>query len=325
MRRSLAPLSVLALLVLGACAEPASPRVTEAGFETLYVRASVEGDELQAAASAHSNKAEPAHVDAKKFDIAFKFLVPPTASQRAVFEAAAARWEKLIKKDVPSISGTLPSCLGGVPPVSTTEVDDIVIEVVLQPIDGPGRILGSAGPCFIRNVDALPVSGLMFFDTADLAFLESLGLFDEVIVHEMGHVLGIGTLWNFRRTLRQGPATNPFFAGASATQHWHAEGGLDLLPIENIGGAGTAGGHWRESVLNNELMTGFLNLGDNPLSRITIGSLRDMGYGTNMSGEKYNLPKGAPGVPGSASASSVLDILSAEQLFTPIGIVMEQP
>jgi hypothetical protein len=27
---------------------------------------------------------------------------------------------------------------------------------------------------------------------------------DEVIVHEMGHVLGIGTLWNFGRQLLQG-------------------------------------------------------------------------------------------------------------------------
>ena len=36
----------------------------------------------------------------------------------------------------------------------------------------------------------------MFFDVADLYFLEELDLFEEVIVHEMGHVLGVGTLWN---------------------------------------------------------------------------------------------------------------------------------
>ena len=34
----------------------------------------------------------------------------------------------------------------------------------------------------------------------------------------------------------------------------------------------------RESVLGSELMTGFLNPGENPLSAITINSLRDEGY-----------------------------------------------
>jgi hypothetical protein len=32
------------------------------------------------------------------------------------------------------------------------------------------------------------------FDTADIALLDSLGLLDEVILHEMGHVIGIGSL-----------------------------------------------------------------------------------------------------------------------------------
>jgi len=64
-----------------------------------------------------------------------------------------------------------------------------------------------------------------------------------------------------------------------ANVFWNAEGGEFELPIENIGGPGTAGGHWRESLLRNELMTGFLNLGENPLSRITAGSMRDLGYG----------------------------------------------
>ena len=32
------------------------------------------------------------------------------------------------------------------------------------------------------------------------------------------------------------------------------------------------------SVFGNELMTGFLNAGRNPLSRLTIAALQDMGY-----------------------------------------------
>ena len=72
-----------------------------------------------------------------------------------------------------------------------------MINVLLQRIDGPGGILGQAGACFVRLSDGLPLYGVMFFDTDDLAFLEANSLLDEVIVHEMGHVLGFsGGIWN---------------------------------------------------------------------------------------------------------------------------------
>ena len=41
----------------------------------------------------------------------------------------------------------------------------------------------------------LPAKGVMFFDTADLAEMEREGTLNDVITHEMGHVLGIGTIW----------------------------------------------------------------------------------------------------------------------------------
>src|SRR5262249_24095573 len=41
--------------------------------------------------------------------------------------------------------------------------------------------------------------------------------------------------------------------------------------------------HWRESILANELMTGWAGPGVNlPLSRITVASLADLGYVVNM-------------------------------------------
>ncbi|MEC8832841.1 MAG: hypothetical protein VX772_10815, partial [Bacteroidota bacterium] len=152
-------------------------------------------------------------------------------------------------------------------------------------------------PRFVRTSDYLTISGVMYFDVEDLDFLEGLDLFEEVIVHEMGHVLGIGTLWNVPgRTLLQGTATSPYFAGHKANVFWNAEGGTGELPIESLYGPGTAYGHWQESTLYNELMTGFLNLGENPLSRITAGSMADLGYGAASVGEQYYLPKGTPGV-----------------------------
>ena len=270
-----------------------------------------------------------AGVDQGRFNISLKFLLPPTPRQEQVFSDAAGRWERIIIGDVPSFTGTIPSAFVGFPPAVDGTLDDIVIEVALAPIDGPGGILGQAGPQFVRTADFLTLSGVMFFDVDDLDFLESLDLFEEVIVHEMGHVLGIGTLWNtvpfgFDRTLLEGSLDNPYFSGRKANVFWNAEGGTGLLPIEAEFGPGTAFGHWDEAALNNELMTGFLNLGENPLSRITAGSMRDLGYRSASVGEQYDLPRGTPGVdPDEAPASSGegLNIASMETLLTPIGFV----
>lgn len=269
-------------------------------------------------------------VDRGRFNITLKYLSTPTPRQIEVFEAAAARWERIIIKDVPSFTGTLPSAFTGGPDVvEDGTIDDVIIEVLLAPIDGPFGILGQAGPVFVRTSDFLTLSGVMFFDVADLDFLESLDLFEEVIVHEMGHVLGIGTLWNidapdfnFSRNLLTGTLEEPYFAGKKANVFWNAEGGTEELPIESDFGPGTAFGHWDEDTLNNELMTGFLNLGENPLSRITAGSMKDLGYGSASVGESYDLPKGTLGVTAKASGSGEgLHIASMEKLLKPIGFV----
>jgi hypothetical protein len=39
--------------------------------------------------------------------------------------------------------------------------------------------------------------------------------------------------------------------------------------VENTGGSGIAGGHWRETVFGTELMAGFINEAGNPLSLMT--------------------------------------------------------
>lgn len=280
-------------------------------------------------------------VDRGRFNITLKYafqdIFPVNERQKEVFEQAAARWERIIIKDKPSFTGALPSAFDeepffdDFPPLVDGTVDDIIIEVVLAPIDGPGRILGQAGPRFVRTSDFLTLSGVMFFDVADLGFLDQLDLFEEVIVHEMGHVLGVGTLWNvapsFDRTLREGSDFNPFFAGKQANVFWNAEGGEGKLPIEGIQErVGTRFSHWDEDVLDNELMTGFLNLGENPLSRITAGSVRDLGYGAAMVGENYDLPRGTQGVtveddPHAAAHWEGLHIAEMEELLYPIGSV----
>jgi hypothetical protein len=149
----------------------------------------------------------------------------------------------------------------------------------------------------------------MRFDSADVANLEAGGTFDEVILHEMGHVLGIGSLWqvpNFFNLINYAPTTlpcrntptfttQPTFTGASARLEFNVLGGVGNPPIENGFTAGTKCVHWDENFFNNELMTGFLDSGSNPLSRMTVGSLRDLGYQVNKNpANAYSIPSCSP-------------------------------
>ncbi|MGH7536194.1 MAG: leishmanolysin-related zinc metalloendopeptidase [Gemmatimonadales bacterium] len=55
------------------------------------------------------------------------------------------------------------------------------------------------------------------------------------------------------------------------------------VPVEDQGGPGTADAHWRKSVFDNEIMTGWLNQGVNPLSAMSIASMADAGYTVALS------------------------------------------
>ena len=180
-------------------------------------------------------------------------------------------------------------------------------------IDGRGKILGRAGPCAFRE-SLIPFQGFMEFDVDDLAALEEDGVLEAVILHEMGHVLGVGSTWGDLGLL-QNPSlgtdeeVDTHFSGSLTIEAFDNAGGADYggekVPVENCAnrhrGAETCGdrrgsddGHWRESVLDTELMTPFLGSGASPLSAITIQSLADMGYTVDVSeAEAYQLPDSA--------------------------------
>lgn len=219
---------------------------------------------------------------ASAFTIEVRFLGGLTANQRSVFELAAARWSELIV-------GNLPSVL-----VEGELIDDVVIEAQGVAIDGRGSILGQAGPTHLRPGSFLPARGIMSFDTADLAALEADGGLINVIIHEMGHVLGIGTIWSRLGFLQGAGSINPTFVGGGAMEEYGVLLGTNIstpVPVANTGGPGTRDGHWRESVFGNELMTGFLDAAENPISRMTVASLEDLGYTVDRdAADPYAIP-----------------------------------
>ncbi len=249
-----------------------------------------------------SATAEP--IPPAEYDIEIRYVgTQPTDPQRAAFEQAVDRWEQIVLGDVGDELAQFPpsACY----PALDEVIDDLIIYAELVAIDGVGNVLGSAGPCLIRDSGPTGV-GRMRFDTADLASLEGSGQLDEVILHEMGHVLGFGSLWTldvYNLLVGQG-SSDPYFLGPAARAAWRVAAanitfGGNIVPVENSGGPGTRDSHWRESIARSELMTGFLNSGFNPLSAFTIGSLRDMGYVVNdaVADEFQLLPllRAAPG------------------------------
>lgn len=253
------------------------------------------------------------------FAIELQFVSTPTTAQREAFVAARDRWQSLITSELSDVAlNALPGQCGEGSPAVNRTVDDLLILVNLGPIDGPGSVLGAAGPCFIRNVSKLSAMGVMQFDTDDLEVIESAGLLQALILHEMGHVLGFGTLWTDLALLADaaGPVgADPHFTGAQATIAFDADGGSGYarglkVPVEDSGGDGTVNSHWRESVFGRELMTGFVDAGANPLSRTTVGSLADLGYTVNAAGaDPYTLFPGLRAFHGGRRFALVDDLL----------------
>jgi hypothetical protein len=149
----------------------------------------------------------------------------------------------------------------------------------------------------------------MQFDSADMASMESSGLLYSVVLHEMGHILGIGTLWEDLGLLSGAGTSNPTFRGANATAQYNQIYGTSAsgVPVEATGGSGTRDPHWRDTVFTNELMTGWAGPGTNlPLSRVTVGSLADIGYTVNYAAADAFTPTSAGLSAGRSAASSSL-------------------
>jgi hypothetical protein len=239
------------------------------------------------------------HVQPGGYNIELRFLVTPSASQQNAFVQAKQRWESVITGDIPQWSLTAQSQPCGpitLPAFSAEPVDDLIIYVQVDSIDGPGEILGSAGPCYLRPSSGFPILGIMRLDRGDLARMEIDGTLRDVITHEMGHVIGIGSLWEWNtfQLLAGAGGSDPHFTGMRGISSFQLTGGIltNGVPVENSGGGGTRDSHWRETAFDRELMTGFIDgNGLNPLSVITVASLMDMGYQVNFgAADPYLMP-----------------------------------
>ena len=106
------------------------------------------------------------------FRISLEFGPGLTREQRKIFTEAARRWQQVIRGSSSS-NGTV----AGPGPLV------LRITASAPQLDGPGRVLGRAGPTYLREWDGLPVQGIMEFDAADLAEMQQAGTLKDVILH----------------------------------------------------------------------------------------------------------------------------------------------
>lgn len=201
--------------------------------------------------------------------------------------------------------------------VSTT-LSHLVIVVTIAAIDGSGGVLGAAGPCFIQpGAGVLSLTGKMNFDIADVDDLIFDGSFESVILHEMGHVLGIGTLWDNANLIVNPVFVNnvavnfnlqPEFRGTAAIDEYRVltgdnsetfvpiedgtNNGVEFFDRSNNQGQGSIDGHWDKNFMEGELMEFQIQSGATPpISRTTIASLQDIGYTVNLAlADAYSVP-----------------------------------
>src|SRR5690606_4810531 len=93
-----------------------------------------------------------------QYCIDLRFIDPLTPAQYDAFQAARQRWEQIITGDLPPVQVNVPADVckdseGEVlvnTPALNEIIDDLVVFVQTDSIDGEGSVLGAAGPCFIR-------------------------------------------------------------------------------------------------------------------------------------------------------------------------------
>lgn len=259
------------------------------------------------------------------------------SAHRAVFEEAAARIERTITAGLPPLNVAGVSCGSGADEIPIREeVHGLLILVSVRSL-GTGT-LAQSGPCIVRSRSGLPLVAVLRFNSAYVSDYHQNGQLGTVVLHEMFHTLGFGTIWCEKKLLSGARVSGgecsalPVFTGRQALSAAKAQNGAPAawtsLLAEDLGGAGTMLSHWRESVFHTELMTGWVEPtpAENPLSAMTIASLADLGYTVDLSqadaSPAYVVP--SPSTSALRAPSSAAIFVGDDVLREP-PVVVEEP
>ncbi len=225
------------------------------------------------------------------FDIELVFLDDFTEMEQEVWRQVVYRWEAAIQMDLPDYTFSARrnlQCGDHSINISAGErIDDLRIYITsFDHIDPYGRAVGGYGGIELsRSGSLMPIIGCIGINE----YQEDFHNIWKIGLHEVGHVLGIGTTWaSMLRNLHG----DTHFAGPQAIAAFDQAGGTDYqgakVPVQRHSDPSFDKVHWRGSVMSSELMTQWA-WGD--LSAITLGALSDLGYTVDFSAaDPYELP-----------------------------------
>ena len=270
-----------------------------------------------------------------------------TESREAAFVNAVNHWMRILSRmelpDSPLPPGTQLGCGEAATEQRMDVVNDLVIVAAVQQTSQLGQAFGS--PCRIRDESRKPLTGMLLVNPGALDWAEdretegAVRVAEQIILHEIGHILGIGTAWY--SSIRGPEGADPHFTGSLATEAFDEAGGTSYtyggkVPVEleylshwrQDNGVGESGFRWAFG--KGELMTPSLSwlassppVIENPLSAITIQALADLGWTVDVSlAEPFALPgTGAVSAIGGEAARKIVLELGDDIMKGPIVVV----
>lgn len=207
-------------------------------------------------------------------------------------ERVAAKWRRAIRSAPPGefVSLRVGECRNAVP------VSQFIngIRVLLKLDTLPANVAGRGGPCVVRS-SGLPLLGTISLNLFNYNTLSDRKL-DDLIQHEVGHVLGLGTTWG-RGTLAglisgDSSSLDPIFVGPNALLAFPKIGNSARFTGRSVPLELRVLGHWRGDVFRGEVMAPALISAVQPTSAVTVAALRDLGWNVELEAyEDFTLPE----------------------------------
>lgn len=245
---------------------------------------------LTSPAVPHAPQEQPAPAARSAFPIEMRFVGDVPDDVKAAARSAAARWMQVVTG--PTVPVQLDQAVRpcGFGPLLSERVAGVVVFVRMSAPDSLTTAGGAGGSCGVRAGSLLSYQGAITVSTPGLERSRAAGYLGTILLHELGHVLGIGTNWFRSPYFQDAAGPNPRFLGPMAMQAAFDVGASKSpttpVPVSRTGESG-AYTHWRTPALGNDIMQ---SGGGSALTVVSAAALQDMGYGISRAALDPYLP-----------------------------------